>query len=82
MPSRRTRNLPMKTPWDKPKKKGKRSSVSQDIRDTREWLMVTYGGRWGKLQLAADRAEKMEKRLTAKNLEISGLKAELRARTH
>ncbi len=58
MPTRRTRNFPRKTPWDKPRKK--KPSISQDIRDVREWLMVTYGGRWGSLQLAADGAEKME----------------------
>jgi hypothetical protein len=72
----------MKTPWDKTRKRRKRSSVSQDIRDTRKWLMVTYGGHWGKLQSAAERAAKMEKRLTARNLEIRDLKAELRARSH
>ena len=81
MPSRRTRNLPMKTPWDKPRL-SKNPSISQAIRETREWLMVTYGGRWGRLKLAAERAEKMEKRLTAKNLEIKNLKAALRARSH
>lgn len=80
MPSRRTRNLPMKTPWDKLRsKKSKRLSVSQEIKDTREWLMVTYGGRWGKLQLAAESAEKLEKRVMKQKLTIKDLEAKLRA---
>lgn len=77
MPPRRTRNSPMKTPWDKPKE---RKSVGQEIRETREWLMITYGGRWGRLQLAAERADALEDRMVALRIKVKDLEAERRAR--
>ncbi len=70
----------MKTPWDKPRSRKKRLSVSQEIKDTREWLMVTYGGRWGKLKTAADNAAKLEKRIMKLKLKVRDLEAERRAR--
>ncbi len=76
MPARRARNSPTKTPWDKPRRKG---AASQDIRDTREWLIKTYGGNWGKLKLAAERTERLEDKVAKLEGKIRDLK---RARSY